>query len=103
MKLHLFGYCHWGLNRPWLCRQGWDVLLRRMRECQAALQAPDMPAAEADTSQLSSAPGRVALDAQSGLLVLEVVATSHRGERALPAISALPNSTRVLQMLSSWY
>ena len=89
------GCCNWRPDRALLRRQGWDVMLQRMRECKAALQAAQLPDPEAETSRSSLFPEPVSLDAQSGLLALEVVATSHRGKRSakLPCHRKSPNMT----------
>ena len=68
--------------------QGWDVLLQRLQECHAALHSPAAPPsaivqpkkATPFTSFILSHP----LDAQSGLLIVDVVTTSHRGKPLLP-------------------
>ena len=78
--------------------QGWDVLLARVRECKAALQAMDLPVAEVENSHSSLAlPGSVTLDAESGLLMLDLVATNNTGK--LKNIPSCPNNASMLQIL----
>ena len=69
--------------------QGWDVLLQRLHDFRAALSSAVAPPSTAVQPQQQTPPfGSFILshplDAQSGLLIVEVVATSHRGKASLP-------------------
>jgi hypothetical protein len=73
-KLWTHAACMWVF-----CQQGWDVLLQRVAECKAALQAPDLPSRGQDLAPATMLPPPCPMDAQSGLLIVEITATTDTG------------------------
>ena len=91
--------------------QGWDVLLQRLHDFQTALSSATAPPSTAAQPQQQTPPFASfilshPLDAQSGLLIVEVVATSHRGKPFIFLCSELTKQRFVRQtrlMLQSPY